>query len=67
MKHFRSTVSAVVLIAGIIPNVPGFLTNIQLVSADLFPAWLNDLYHYAWFIGFAVSGIVYRILNRAIS
>lgn len=62
--HYAAIIA---LIAGILPNVPGFLTNIQLVSADLFPAWLNELYHYAWFIGFAVSGIVYRILNRAIS
>ncbi len=62
--HYAAVVA---LIAGILPNVPGFLTNIQLVAADRFPGWLNNLYHYAWFVGFAVSGIVYRFLNRVSS
>ncbi|MBS1533541.1 MAG: NCS1 family nucleobase:cation symporter-1 [Bacteroidetes bacterium] len=56
------------LILGILPNVPGFLTTIQAVSIDAFPAWLSDLYHYAWFVGFGISGFVYWILmkNRTI-
>jgi nucleobase:cation symporter-1, NCS1 family len=58
-------ISAIVaLIAGIILNVPGFLVQIKVLSPDLFPSWVNDIYHYAWFEGFFVSGFVYWILMR---
>ena len=49
------------MLAGILPNVPGFLVTVKLVSQDFFPAWLTQLYHYAWFVGFAVSGMVYYV------
>lgn len=52
------------LILGILPNVPGFLTTIQAVSIDAFPAWLSDLYHYAWFVGFGISGGIYYLLMK---
>ena len=51
-------------IDGILPNVPGFLLKMKLVSADAFPGWITNLYHYAWFVGFFVSGIVYWLLMR---
>lgn len=54
----------IALILGIIPNVPGFLTTVELVSKDAFPHWIDNLYHYAWFVGFGVSGVVYYILMR---
>lgn len=54
----------VALLAGILPNVPGFLGQIKMVSATAFPGWISDLYHYAWFVGFAVSGIVYYLLMK---
>ncbi|MDA3615852.1 NCS1 family nucleobase:cation symporter-1 [Polluticaenibacter yanchengensis] len=56
----------IALIAGILPNVPGFLATVHWVRADFFPAWLTGLYHYAWFIGFAISAIVYYILCNKI-
>ena len=54
----------VALVAGILPNVPGFLVQTNLVSKDSFSSWLVQLYSYAWFIGFFVSGIVYFIFMR---
>lgn len=54
----------IALICGILPNVPGFLVTIHLLPADSVPHWISDLYHYAWFVGFAVSFIVYLILMR---
>jgi NCS1 family nucleobase:cation symporter-1 len=54
----------VALLAGILPNVPGFLVQIKVVAADLFPAWLSGLYSYAWFVGFFVSGILYLVLMK---
>jgi nucleobase:cation symporter-1, NCS1 family len=47
------------LIVGIVPNIPGFLTNVNLVSETLFPAWLSGIYNYAWFVGFIISGSIY--------
>lgn len=56
-----NTIAIVAMLAGILPNAPGFLATVKLVSQTLFPGWLTQLYHYAWFVGFAVSGIVYYI------
>lgn len=50
------------LLLGIVPNVPGFLLQVKLIDAALFPAWINDLYHYAWFVGFGVSGVLYYFM-----
>jgi NCS1 family nucleobase:cation symporter-1 len=55
----------IALLLGILPNVPGFLLTIKLVSDTAFPLWVSDLYHYAWFVGFLVSGIIYFILMRS--
>ena len=54
----------IAMLAGILPNVPGFLTTIQVVPADAFPGFINDLYHYAWFVGFAISAGIYYALSK---
>ena len=54
------------LVAGILPNLPGFLLQIKLVDPGTFPNWINDLYHYAWFVGFFVSGICYLLLMKPV-
>ncbi|NBV49966.1 nitrate reductase [bacterium] len=51
------------LVLGILPNVPGFLTTIKVIPQDSVPALISGLYHYAWFVGFAVSASVYFILQ----
>jgi NCS1 family nucleobase:cation symporter-1 len=52
----------VALVLGIAPCVPGFLANVsEGWKASLPPIW-SDLYHYAWFISFAVSFAVYLVL-----
>jgi NCS1 family nucleobase:cation symporter-1 len=56
--------AVIALLLGILPNVPGFLTTVHLVNADTFWAPLSNLYHYAWFVGFAVSGLSYLALMR---
>jgi NCS1 family nucleobase:cation symporter-1 len=55
----------IALLAGILPNVPGFLFTIKLIPEDTVPLWITSLYHYAWFVGFFVSAIVYLYLMRA--
>lgn len=55
----------IALLLGILPNVPGFLLQVKLVSATKFPAWISNLYNYAWFVGFFVSGIIYLVFMRS--
>ena len=55
----------IALLCGIIPNIPGFLLQINVISADIFPAWVSNLYHFSWFIGFLISGVSYIILMRS--
>lgn len=57
-------VAVIALLLGILPNVPGFLTTIGVISKDVFPEWLSGLYHYAWFVGFLVSGFAYAMMMR---
>ena len=54
----------IALLVGIVPNIPGFMLQIKLVSATAFPVFISDLYHYAWFVGFFVSGFVYLLLMK---
>ena len=54
----------IALLLGILPNGPGFLLQIKLIDATVFPEWISHLYNYAWFVGFAVSGVVYYILMK---
>jgi NCS1 family nucleobase:cation symporter-1 len=62
-KGFNS-MAIIALLLGILPNVPGFLLQVKLISSAAFPAWISELYHYAWFVGFAVSSIVYLLLMK---
>ena len=54
----------IALLAGILPNIPGFLTTIKLISIDAVPHWLSHLYNYAWFVGFGMSALVYALLMK---
>ncbi|MBK8845107.1 MAG: NCS1 family nucleobase:cation symporter-1 [Bacteroidetes bacterium] len=59
-----NTHAIVALLAGIIPNIFGFLVTIGAVEETTFPKWISELYHYAWFVGFAVSLITYLLLMK---
>ncbi len=63
-KNGFNNAAIIALLLGILPNVPGFMLQVKLISATAFPGWISDLYHYAWFVGFFVSGIVYLILMK---
>ncbi len=52
----------VALVLGIAPCVPGFLATVSTKWQEAIPAIWVDLYHYAWFISFGVSFIVYVVL-----
>jgi NCS1 family nucleobase:cation symporter-1 len=57
-------VALVALAAGILPNLPGFLGTIK--AATVAPFWM-ELYHYAWFVGFAISFAVYVLGTKALA
>lgn len=57
-------VAVVALVLGVLPNVPGFLGTIKMCEVGGF--WTN-LYHYAWFVSFAVSSVVYWGLMKALT
>lgn len=59
-----NTKAILALLAGVVPNIPGFLGTIQIISADAVGTFLMQLYNYAWFVGFGVAFIVYYLLMK---
>lgn len=64
-KNGFNSAAIIALLLGILPNVPGFLTTIKVIPTESIPGWISQLYNYAWFVGFFVSGVVYRMLMRS--
>lgn len=56
-------IAIVALLAGILPNLPGFLGVVKVMEVS--PFW-TSLYSYAWFVGFGVSFTVYYVLTTAL-
>lgn len=57
--------AVVALLLGVLPNVPGFLVTTKVIAKESVSPWIVQLYHYAWFVGFLVSGIAYIIMMRS--
>ena len=55
----------IALLVGILPNIPGFLTTTHIIDQEYIWPWLSNLYNYAWFVGFAVSSLVYYRLMKS--
>jgi len=51
----------IALTAGIVPNLPGFLATVHLISVS--EGWMT-FYGYAWFASFGISFGVYAALTR---
>lgn len=56
-----SVVAIVALVVAVLPSLPGFLEEVKLLKPDAVPKTLSELYHYAWFVGFAVAFVVYLV------
>ncbi len=50
------------MVAGILPNIPGFLEAVKLVGPV--PAVWHWIYVFAWFVGFLVAGGIYYLGMR---
>lgn len=55
-------VAFVALIAGVLPNLPGFLKAAGFLAAV--PAVFDSIYAYAWFVGLIVAGGVYLMFSK---
>jgi NCS1 family nucleobase:cation symporter-1 len=51
-----NAVAVIALLAGVAPNVPGFLHTAGLATV---PGFFDTLYVYAWFSGFLIGALVY--------
>jgi NCS1 family nucleobase:cation symporter-1 len=56
----------VALVMGVAPCVPGFLAAVSDSWKSTIPPFWADLYHYAWFISFGVSFVLYVALMKII-
>jgi NCS1 family nucleobase:cation symporter-1 len=54
----------IALVLGIAPCVPGFLATVSTGWKSAIPPIWTELYHYAWFISFGVSFLVYLMLMK---
>ncbi len=61
-----SVVALIALVLGALPSLPGFLIQIKALDVTSVPALLADLYHYAWFIGFALAFVIYLALRKVL-
>lgn len=50
------------LVLGVLPNIPGFLVQIKVLSVGSAFEFLVPLYHYAWFIGLFISAVTYGLM-----
>jgi NCS1 family nucleobase:cation symporter-1 len=64
--HGFSVVAIVALALGALPSLPGFLVQVKLLGAARVGAFLVGLYHYAWFVGFAVVFGAYLLGRRLV-
>jgi NCS1 family nucleobase:cation symporter-1 len=57
-------VAIVALVLGIAPCVPGFLATVSSSWQAAIPPIWTELYHYAWFISFGVSFVLYVVMMK---
>ncbi len=60
--------AVVALVAGVLPNVPGFLAAVHLISSDpKAPSFFEQIYVYAWFTGFGLAFGLYLALSKVMA
>jgi NCS1 family nucleobase:cation symporter-1 len=60
-----SGVGLLALMLGVLPSLPGFLVEVKVIDPQTVASFFVHLYHYAWFVGFAVSFIAYVVGRKA--
>jgi NCS1 family nucleobase:cation symporter-1 len=59
-----SWVAVTALLAGALPSLPGFLASIKVIDGAHVPAFLMELYSFAWLAGFAIAFVLYLVLRK---
>jgi len=59
-----SIVAVIAFVAGALPSLPGFLVQVNALSAVRVPHFLLGIYDYAWFAGFGIAFVLYLILRK---
>jgi len=53
-------------VLGVIPNIPGFLIQVEFISPESLPSIFRTIYTYAWFVSFGIAFVAYPILAETI-
>ncbi|MGJ7918612.1 NCS1 family nucleobase:cation symporter-1 [Massilia sp. LXY-6] len=59
-----NTAAIVAFVAGVLPNIPGFLNAAFPESFPGVGAGFKTLYTYAWFVGIAIAAVVYGLMMK---
>ncbi len=59
-----SIVAIIAFLAGVLPSLPGFLSQVGWMSPAGVPTLLLGIYSYAWFAGFGIAFVAYLILRK---
>ncbi len=54
----------IAFVLSLLPVLPGFLTTVEVISADTISAFWIELYSYAWFVTFFLSFGIYYVLVK---
>jgi len=61
-RHGINWKAVLVLVLAILPNVPGFIN--AAAATPIFPAFFDQIYTYAWFVGLLLAMGLYYVLMR---
>ena len=56
-----SFVAIVAFLLAALPSLPGFLVQVKRLNPEHVPPLLVSLFHYAWFVGFAIAFVSYLV------
>jgi NCS1 family nucleobase:cation symporter-1 len=59
-----NTAAIAAFLAGVLPNIPGFLNAAFPAAFPDVGSTFRTLYTYAWFVGIAISAVVYGLMMR---
>ena len=67
-KNGFNLAAVLALVLAVIPNIPGFWNQASGANAaeGFQPGFFDDLYTYAWFVGFILAGGLYLLLMKVI-
>ncbi|MDG2143937.1 MAG: cytosine permease, partial [Planctomycetota bacterium] len=56
-------IAIIALVLGVLPNIPGFLLEAGFIESA--PEIFQQIYTFAWFVGFFLSGAIYTVAMKA--